>query len=356
MVFGKHLAAGEEAKGALGLRELFYPGFQAPPLRNLPQKLFLGLKGLDHIESMARLLAAVRAFRPDIIHFQWAPLPVVDRWFVPAFRAVAPTLLTVHDSAPFNDNPRSRLQRLSSTSIMRRFDHLIVHTERARQRLLTYGVAPERVSRVPHGILGVEHMPATAPPPPAAAPDRPVTLLLFGKVKPYKGTDVLIRAIAAMPAAARPKVRLRVVGKPYMDMEPLFALARELGVDALAQWDLRFVDEDEMPAIFAEADVMVMPYREIDASGVLMSAMAAGRPIVASRIGNFAETLEDGRHGRLVAPDDPAALAQALTEMVEAPERRLAMGRAVRELLDSIPDWTAIGKMTEAVYRLARRS
>ena len=62
--------------------------------------------------------------------------------------------------------------------------------------------------------------------------------------------------------------------------------------------------------------MIVLPYREIDASGVLMTAISAGVPIVATKVGLFAELLEDGRHGRLIAVDDHQALARALDELV----------------------------------------
>jgi glycosyltransferase involved in cell wall biosynthesis len=181
----------------------------------------------------------------------------------------------------------------------------------------------------------------------------PVTVLLFGKIKPYKGTDVLIRALAAMPAASRARCRVHVVGKPYMDMEPLFALARELGVESNIIWDLRFVAEDELTRIFAEADMIVMPYREIDASGVLMFGLSIGLPIVASRIGLFAEVLENGEHGRLVTPDEPDELAEALTALVDSSAERARMSRNVQALRDSLPDWQTVGAQTTALYDVA---
>lgn len=355
IVYGKHLAAGDEAKGAEGLRELFYPGFQGPPIGNLPYALFYALKGLDHVESSVRLIAALRRFRPDFIHFQWTVLPVFDRWVIPAFRRIAPTVLTVHDSAPFNDNPRSRVLWLNAISIMEGFDQLIVHTERARTRLIDYGIAAERVARVPHGVLGLSAGENTVPAEPVNDPDRPVTFLLFGRIKPYKGVDVMLRALAAMPPAARARSRAHIVGRPFIDMEPLFALSRELGVESQVEWTLRFVADEEMAGIFGAADALVLPYREIDASGVLMVALAAGRPILASRIGLFAEMLEEGRHGFLVPPDDPAALAEALAAVVNDPERRVRMGRAVRDLMAAIPDWREIGRMTMEAYQAAAR-
>jgi glycosyltransferase involved in cell wall biosynthesis len=350
-LFTKHLSPKEPGKNAPEIVEFFYPGLQTDWAQKLPHAMFLALKGLMHPICLLNLLRHLRRMQPDVIHFQWAPLPVVDRFFLPALRNIAPAILTVHDSAPFNDNPRSILQRIGAISIMRSFDRLIVHTNRARQRLIDYGLPADKITIIPHGVMDSDSVPLA--PFEKSSASGPVTVLLFGKIKPYKGTDVLIKALAAMPAASRARCRIRVVGKPYMDMEPLFALARELGVEANIIWDLRFVAEDELNRIFAEADMIVMPYREIDASGVLMFGLSTGLPIVASRIGLFAEVLDDGEHGRLVTPDEPDELAEALTALVDSSAERARMSRNVQALRDSLPDWQTIGAQTTALYDVA---
>ena len=351
-LFTKHLADEEPGKNTSEIVEFFYPGLHSAWAQKLPNLAFLMLKGLMHPVCLVSLLRRLRRMRPDVIHFQSAALPAADRIFIPAFRRIAPTILTVHDSAPFNNNPSSFVQRIGAISIMKSFDRLIVHTNRARQRLISYGLPPAKVAIIPHGILDGVLKPGivrTGRPVAGNASD-PVTLLLFGKIKPYKGTDVAIRALAAMPAASRARCRLQIVGKPYMDMEPLFALARELRVEPNIVWDLRFVSDDELSQIFSDADIIVMPYREIDASGVLMVALSLGIPIVASRIGLFAEMLEDGQHGHLVAPEDPAALAASLTSLANSAPERSRMSGNVRALRASIPDWRCIGEQTGALY------
>jgi glycosyltransferase involved in cell wall biosynthesis len=347
LLFGKRLAPDEAGKGVPYLEEFFYPGFEAPPLKNLPRPLFLALKGIAHPFCLARFLRRLRVFRPDIVHFQWAPLPVIDRLFIPRFRRIAPTVLTVHDSTPFNGNPGMRLQAVGAVAILHAFDRLIVHTDEARRRLIGYRVSPERIDLIPHGPLE----PGREYPPPAPRADQSVTFLLFGKLKPYKGADLLIRALALLPPEAKTRARLRIAGQPYMDVRPLLALAAKLGVADRIVWDLRFLGETEIASAFGEADAMVMPYRDIDASGVLMQALGAARPIIASRIGLFAEMLEDGRHGYLVSPENPSELARAMAKLIEDGARRREMGEAVRALKNAIPDWHAIAAMTERLYR-----
>lgn len=332
------------------LREHFYPGLSAPRWTGAPRALFLPIKGMSHIRSMARLLPVLRTWKPDVIHFQWTPLPVIDQYFIPRLKRVAPVVLTVHDSAPFNQNPSSRLQTVASIRILGLFERLIVHTEQARQRLAHYGLPVGRIARVPHGMLH-ERQWLSRERSATSSNSGKVTLLQFGKVKHYKGVDVLIRALALLPAAVREQCRVDVVGQPHMDTKTLTDLARGLDVQDCLRFDFRFVGDTEMQACFDRADVLLMPYREIDASGVLMTAVALGKPVIASRLGAFAEMLADGRQGKLVAPDDPPALAQALAEVIEDASSRNRMADEMRTLRDAIPSWNDIAKQTIAVYR-----
>lgn len=353
--YTKHLAADEQAKGAPFLREVFYPGFQRRWVRTLPALLVLPFKGLSHGVSLLSLFLRLRRDPPDVIHFQWAPLPVVDRLLMRLFQRIAPVVLTVHDSSPFNNNPSSRLQAIGSIEILKHFDGLIVHTEAALASLEKKGIGANRLNRIAHGVLGKQMQVRPMIAKPAGAQ---VTLLLFGYLKHYKGADVLIEAIAQMPPHARSITHLHVVGKPLMDTQPLLERARQLGIEDRITWDLRFVGDEEIVDIFGNADVTVMPYREIDASGVLMVALSIGRPIVASRIGLFTELIENDRHGYLVPPEDPAALSVALARLVGDASQRIAMGQQVRDLGASVPGWDRIADSTVALYQrlIAARS
>jgi glycosyltransferase involved in cell wall biosynthesis len=348
-IFGKHIAEEDvKADHRQLLAQHFYPELKPPRGNEWPRSVFLAVKGVSHVVSMARLLVALRRWRPDVIHFQWAPLPSVDRWFVPLLERIAPVVLTVHDSTPFNGNPRGGLQSIGSVAIMRQFKRVIVHTEAARTRLIDYGVPPDRIERVPHGVLG-QPVPVNEAPV-SADPARPVTLLLFGRIKPYKGVDLLLEAVSRLKPEHRARCRLWVVGEPHMDVTPLQQQAHALGLQDKVDFDFRFVKDEEIPGIFARSDVMVLPYREIDASGVLMIALASGLPIVASKMGLFAELLENDRHGFLTPPENIGALAAALGELIDSPSKRAAMSQEVRELQKSIPDWVSIARRTEGVY------
>ncbi len=347
-VFGRRPGPDDNGADGIALVPHFYRMTENRLVQSLPRPLRLGLKGLDHAASMVRLLRRLRRERPDVIHFQWLPLPVVDRRLLAAFRGVAPLVLTVHDTNPFNGDPSARLQQRGFLRSLAEFGTLIVHTVQGQARLRGSGIAAERLVVLPHGTL-------LEPPPRAADPmDGPMTFLLFGKVKPYKGLDVLIQAFAAVPEPLRRDARLRVVGKPYMDLAPLQAMAERLGIAGQLVFESRFVGDDEVPGLFAPGTVAVFPYREIEASGVLSIALACGRPVIASDLGNFAETVVDGVQGHLVPPGDVATLSAAMAHMLSDRAFAASCARQARGLVDAVPSWDEIARLTTAVYQNAR--
>ncbi|MGI4945594.1 MAG: glycosyltransferase family 4 protein [Janthinobacterium lividum] len=346
-LFGRRPGPDDNGAEGISLAPHFYRVSESQAARRLPTPVRLGLKGFDHAASMLLLLRRLRRERPDVIHFQWLPLPLVDGRLLRLFRKIAPLVLTVHDTNPFNGDPSASLQQRGFFRSLNEFDRLIVHTAQGRERLCSAGVPANRVLVLPHGML-------LDPPPYVDDPmTGSVTFLLFGKVKPYKGLDLLIEAFASLDTLLRRDARIWVVGKPYMDMAPLKALAERLGVADQLVIEPRFVGDDEVAGLFAPGTVAVFPYREIEASGVLSIALACGRPVIASNLGNFAETITDGVQGHLVPPGDVPALAAAMAHVLSDRDFAASCSRQARALVDAVPSWDGIAALTADAYRSA---
>ena len=185
--------------------------------------------------------------------------------------------------------------------------------------------------------------------------DGRVQILLFGKIKAYKGVDVMLRALALVPRDVRERCVVKVVGWPEMPMAPLFAMVKDLQLEGQVEFDLRFIPEDEVTSLVASADILAFPYRDIDASGVLMLAIAAGRPIVASNLGTFSEWLSDQAEGTLVPPGDPVELSRSLERLISDAEYRNSKSQRILDLRDAVPTWTSIARLTETAYEKAGR-
>jgi glycosyltransferase involved in cell wall biosynthesis len=151
--------------------------------------------------------------------------------------------------------------------------------------------------------------------PSGAAPTPPVRrrLLFFGLVRPYKGLDVLLRALAAGPD----DVALTVAGEFWGGAEATRALVAELGLTDRVEVRPGYVPAADVPALFAAADALVLPYRSGTASQNVDLAHLHGLAVVASRVGTLADSVIDGVDGLLVPPGDVGALAASLHRLYE---------------------------------------
>jgi glycosyltransferase involved in cell wall biosynthesis len=276
----------------------------------------------------------------DVVHYQWLTLEAVDAALLA--RGV-PRVFTSHNVLR---RGAGRLREEGARRVADAVDAVVVHTRAGALAMAErYGADPAKVEVIPHGAFDyLAGQPHGAPlPPELAAVEGPV-ILCFGVLRPYKGVDVLIEAFEGVAGA-----ELWIVGRPWMDVEPLRAAAARAG--GTVRFVDRFVAEDELPAYFRRADVVALPYRDIDQSGVLYTALAFGKAIVASSIGGFAEVAED--HGALVPvpPGDPTALRDALAALVADPAARATQESRAATAANGPYSWDEAARLTLELYQ-----
>ncbi|MDP8971451.1 MAG: glycosyltransferase family 4 protein, partial [Actinomycetota bacterium] len=184
------------------------------------------------------------------------------------------------------------------------------------------------------------------PIPDLADPDRPL-LLFVGRLEPRKGLDVLVRAFLRL-RAAHPRVRLCVVGEGAERRRCQEMVPPSIRPDVLFVGN---VAEGDKARYHASADLFVAPNSGGESFGiVLLEAMAAGLPLVATDIPGFRTVAKDGRQGRLVPPGDAFALADALATLLANDRLRTAMAAEGRRTADEY-DWPRVARRVEDVYR-----
>ena len=311
--------------------ELFY---RRATERGLERRGRRASRLVEHLPGMRRLRAA--AERADVVHLQWLSVPTVDRFLLPD----RPRVFTVHYPLPGGAGARAR-QRL----VLGAMDALIAHSDYGAQSLLELGVEPGRVHRISHGVF--EHLtrqPDEQPLPAELERAEGPVILFFGLLRPYKGIDILLRAFRELEGA-----ELWIVGAPRMPLDGLQRLAAACA--GTVRFVPRFITDPEIPAYFRRADVVVLPYRAIEQSGVLYTALAFGRPIVASAVGGLTEVGERDRALELVTPGDPEALAAALAELIATPSARDALAAAAARAASGEYSWASVAERTLALYR-----
>jgi glycosyltransferase involved in cell wall biosynthesis len=311
--FGR--VAGTEAVLSLSRQAEILAG-RTPPRCDLPIDTYEGVAGLIgrlaqapfRVGSLAR---RIRALRVDVaICAMPGPLDGLMAWALR--RCGVPFLVMVHD-ADLHPGDGFPLQMRFQRALMRRAAGLIALTRHVADRLRAQGVVGDR----PLLLAALPPMGFGPPPPPPRAHGGALRLLCFGRLLPYKGLDLLADALALL--GGRDDLVVRVVGQgpesPVLD-----ALRALAGVTVENRW----VPEDEVGAILAWADAIVLPYREASQSGVAAAAVAAGRWVVATRVGGIAEQLDGEGVARLCEPET-AALASAIGSLLtRAPCSRAA--------------------------------
>jgi glycosyltransferase involved in cell wall biosynthesis len=313
----------------------------------LTRKLQRAAKAGQYALLLEGLREVVNEWKPDIVHMQWLALPILDGRFIGAMKGRVPLVHTLHNTSLFHGSAGG-VQGWGLRSALTKFERVIVHSEFSRNAALKLGMVQEQSLRViPHGafdhygILGAG----------TSREKRPVNLLFAGSIKPYKGLDVLIEALSTL-AAESPKGswHLTIAGSAGGSVDALRKVLSDNNLDRQVTWCLRHQSERELGQLLAAAHVVVLPYREIDQSGVLLAAVGVGRAVVATRVGAFQELIRNEQHGLLVSPEDPVALGHALARIVVDDDLRAYCESQMQVLSAGALSWSNVGRMTTKIY------
>ena len=318
------------------------------------------LRVLELMANTLSLALKIWRSRPDILHVQYLALAErgygVELWLLRwARRLGIPIVYTVHNVLPQDTGDRLRplYQR-----VYRLADILVCHTDAARAQLLAeFGVPPDRAVVIPHGPLFHD----MDRPTPAQARQRlglgsTVMFLCHGGIKPYKGIEFLLEAWRLV-VAERSDVTLVVAGpgeEHYLDS--IRRLVTELGLEDSVRLDFRFAPADELPVFFQAADALLYPYKEITASGALMTGLTFAKPVIASRLPAFEEILGDSGAAVMVPYGDTAALAGAIVELADRPDERVRLAQAAGRIIagDDENSWDSVAIRTRECYDAVR--
>lgn len=251
-----------------------------------------------------------------------------------------PSIVVMHTvlDAP-TAHQREVLERVAALAT-----RVVVMTETARSLLSTgYRVDMQHVTVIPHGVPSWDGVEA-----PTHSHHR--TMLTWGLIGPGKGIEWGIRALALLGDLV-PPLRYEVLGETHPKVvahegevyrDGLRILAAELGVADRVTFDDRYLDRDGLAERVASADVVLLPYdsRIQVTSGVLVEAVAAGKPVVATDFPHARELLAGGV-GTVVPHESAEAIAQAVRGVLESPD---AMAARRRTLRSADTPWSAVAE------------
>jgi D-inositol-3-phosphate glycosyltransferase len=316
-----------------------------------------------HLEAFAERVEAFRereGVRYDLVHSHYwlsglAGLDLARRWDVPLVHMFH-TLGAIKNRVARGSGDTEPAERLAAeVRIAADADRLVASNLIERADLAWHlGADPGKVVVIPCGVDVELFRPRAAAPARARLGlDAEHVLLFVGRLTPIKGFETLLRALAVLRSdgLAAARLTLLVVGGAKDDgggSEQLRQLAHGLGVGAWV--DFRGPQpQDILPDYYAAADLCLMPSRYESFGMVALEAMASGVPVIASRAGGLAVTVQDGLTGRLVPEGDVAALARAVSGLLADEPGRRALGLRAVEWARRFA-WPTIGRSMVQLY------
>lgn len=251
----------------------------------------------------------------------------------------SPVTTTLH-TVPLNPTDK---QRHVLESVVQMSAAVVTMTHTARERLASlYDIDEEKVSVIPHGAAFL--------PPPSRESTEYFDLLTWGLLGPGKGIEWVIDALGLL-SRSHPHIRYTVAGTTHPKVfardgdayrNSLMQRARDNGVSAQVLFDSKYRSVPDLISLAHRASLVVLPYDSIDqiTSGVLVDAIAAGKPVIATEFPHAIELVGQGC-GVVVPHADPRAIANAVAEIIDHPDSLRKMeARALEIGLEH--DWVAI--------------
>ena len=343
----RNLEAGEDIEG----KSVVHRPISLPPTADtfsgIKSHLYWFYRCLLYVMFLARCRVEIAKFKPDVVHFQWSHIPLLEILFIRLVSRTYPTAITVHDTVVGNGDPSKKIRRMGWQRLLTLFDHVFVHSKDGYERMKVAGIDEKRLHLIGHGPL--ESFPLHQANPEQADADDVVEFLMFGMIKPYKGVDILIQAASLLNDDVKKKCRFVIAGKPAMDVQLLIDMAADLDVGNLFEFIPKHIPDSDIPLLMNSADVLLFPYRQIDSSGVFMLGLSFSKPMIATSVGIFKELLVSDVHGYLVPTEDIAALKEALEKILD-PALRATMSRNVASLYAQLPTWEDAARDTLAAF------
>lgn len=355
LVNGEHYSGAERVQDLLAMQLPHFGcdvGFVCVKPRRFPAAreaknaplVEMPMRGRFDLRIVKRIAAIIRNERYDLVHAHTPRTALVGR--LAAKRAGVPFLYHVHSPAG-RDSTRRLLNRINAIverSAVRDADRLIAVSQSLRQYMIAAGIMPHRIACVPNGVPALGNAHDRSP------PSGPWMLGAVALFRPRKGVEVLLESLAVIRSRGI-DARLRAVGGfESPDYEwAIHALAEKLGIEDAIDWigftrgvnrELAKIDVFVLPSLFGEGLPMVV-----------LEAMTAGVPVVASRVEGVPDAVVHRATGLLVEPGSVSQLSRALEDIVAGNVDYAALSRNARQRHAELFSDATMAAGVSAVYR-----
>jgi D-inositol-3-phosphate glycosyltransferase len=311
-------------------------------------------KLFKYYNYLLNIYKLIRKEKYNVVHFQFFRRRRIESLYFVLIKLTGVKLAhTVHDVTPLNEN---KLDHFFSLMVYKTADLLFVHSNANKKDLAKQvKIDEDKIKVVPHGDFDNYISDKTTSKSEARkffniSPEQNV-LLFFGAIKEYKGLDILFDSLSQVSQKIN-NLTLIIAGMP----DPI-ELGQEYkhiisnlpnGINVI--FHDKFIPNDELEKYFIASDVIVLPYRRISHSGVLHLAYSFGRPVIATNVGDFIESIEEGKSGFVVSSNSPESLSEKIIQTFSDKQKLEAMGEYARKLSESKYSWKNSAELMKDIY------
>jgi glycosyltransferase involved in cell wall biosynthesis len=313
-------------------------------------------KAIHYLKYLARLLVYVVRNRKEdrVAHFQFLRRERIECVFLLLLRLLGVRLVfTAHNVLPHENSPIDRLLLFGAYRAARR---IIVHSEYMKNKLTKgFRIDREKVIVIPCGnfdhYIPIEPMSRAKARRDLSLSERDHVALFFGFIREYKGLDLLLDAFEICTAQGRP-FRLVVAGGVHpSELEDRYRRRIDrISADGSIVFHAGFIPSEMVAAYFIGCDVVILPYKETDHSGIVHLAYSFGRPVIATDVGDFSEIIENGKTGYILEENNADCLARTLLRAFSRNVSLADMGAYARQKSDANYSWSEIALRTRNLY------
>lgn len=322
-----------------------------PPKDSKGRKL---LKFIEYPGYLLKILLYALRNRKVIVHFQFFRKDLDSILYFFLHLIGVKTVKTAHNILP---HETKRIDYFLNNIVYKYSTAIIVHSDFLKTKLLSaFKVDTDKIRVISHGdhniYLNQTGMNPKSMREPFGFSEDDRVLLFFGIIREYKGLDLLLEAFD-IASDFVPNLKLLVAGNPFTKKlkhfysEKINKLKHYKNVTA----HLEFIPSEKVSNYFSAADIVVLPYKHIDHSGIFHLAYSFGKPIIATRVGDFEEVIEHGKSGFLLESNDAQNLAKWIEIAFTDAKQLKEMGNYAAHLNKTKYSWENVAIKTIEMYR-----
>lgn len=314
------------------------------------------VKVAEGLLNYAYTCIKVACDKPDVLHLQWLPFMEFVGWEIAIIKFIkwlspkSRLVLTIHNIYPHDmssERKKSYNTRFRKAGSL--FDEFIVHTKISKEDVIReFGLSAEKVHVCCHGVFEPKGVTISS----EYRKDGKLHILQFGGQSFYKGTDLLVDAVCGLDDERKKRIETHIVGgisQSFLDE------LKKKDVDSVITWKAYFLSDEELYQEINAADLIVLPYRAISQSGVLLLSIYFGKLIICSDLPSFKETMqgEDGNsldNDLFFKNEDADSLRVLIMRYIDGKIDEEAVRKRVNHI-KSLNSWQSAAKATIEVYK-----